>query len=95
MKLIEWTDERGYKHRAMVRDSDSSAMAQQGMGIRLDPPDVEQIDWESVKRDLHNLLVLHSITNWEHIKSDNPFFTASLIKALKRHVITLFKETGK
>lgn len=95
MKLVEWTDDRGYKHKALVRDTDTEAMAQQGMGMALDPPDVEQIDWELVKRDLHNLLMLHGIINWESIKSDNPFFTASLIKALKRHVVALFKESAR
>ena len=92
LKTIEWTDERGWMHRALVRDDDGVTQAMAGIGISLDPPDVDHINWEGVKRDLHNLLVLHKITSWDHIKATNPHFAGVLIKALKKHVIMLFKQ---
>ena len=94
MKTIEWTDERGWFHRALVRDQDGVTQAMAGMGLSQDPPDVDRINWEAVKRDLHNLLVQHKIVNWENIRSSNNQLGGILIKALKKHVITLFKTGG-
>ena len=93
MKTVEWTDERGYDHRALVRDEDSLKVAQQGMGISLDPPPMENIDWEAVKRDLHNNLLRLGVTSWEAVRVTNQMFASALIKSLKRHVIDAFKDT--
>ena len=95
MKTVEWTDERGYDHRALIRDEDSKMVAQKGMGISLDPPDVDMIDWEKVKRNLHNLLLVHGLTSFSAVNTSRAPLGAVLIKALKREVIALFKSENQ
>ena len=57
MKLVSWTDGKGWEHRAAVRDDDDRQVAIDGQGLPMDPPDIELLDWEAVKRDLHNQLL--------------------------------------
>lgn len=65
MKRIEWVDASGYKRVSMVRDSDGPEMAE--YGLRLEPPPVDMIDWDGVKRDLHNALTVRGIVAWESL----------------------------
>lgn len=95
MKTVEWTDKDGYNHKALLRDNDPDEMAWNGYGISADPPDIEGIDWSAVKRDLHNLLLLHGITGFDSIRQGNQFFGSVLTKCLKRNVITWLKEYSK
>lgn len=91
MKTVEWTDAQGYKHRALIRDDDLPTVAYAGHGISADPPDVNRIDWETVKRDLHNLLLAHGLTTFEDVNTSAAPLGAVLIKAIKAQVIGLFK----
>ena len=54
MRKVKWTSKDGYYHCRMIRDNDPDEVVE--MGIPCDPPDINQIDWEAVKRDLNNLL---------------------------------------
>jgi hypothetical protein len=65
MKRIKWQDESGLFHYSLVRDSDSDEDYK--YGIPDDPPNINDIDWAGVKRDLHNLLVNREIINLEDI----------------------------
>jgi len=91
LKIVEWTDARGYKHRAAIRDGDTLADAQNGRGIPLDPPDVASIDWEAVRRDLHNHLLQLGITNFEVVRSGRSQLNSALIRTLKTHVMELLR----
>lgn len=92
MKTVEWTDAQGYNHRALIRDGDLPAVAHAGHGISADPPDVNRIDWEQVKRDLHNLLLAHKLTTFDDVNTSAAPLGAVLIKALKAQVISLYKQ---
>jgi hypothetical protein len=92
MKTVEWTDAQGYNHRALIRDSDMPSVAHAGHGISADPPDVNRIDWEQVKHDLHNLLLAHKLITFDDVNTSAAPLGAVLIKALKAQVIQLYKE---
>ena len=92
MRAVIYTDPRGYRHRAFVRDTDGDEMARSG--IPADPPDVEDIDWEYVKREIHNALVDNGLFTWNDInKSTVGFNVATSI--VKKHLSGIFHEKAR
>lgn len=90
MRLVRWTDEDGYKHLSWIRDDDTDQDAPGGLPH--DPPDVRQIDWEAIQRDLHNLLVERELLTWDDVqKKDGQLFNAALT-VLKRPLLALYRE---
>lgn len=89
MKEVIWMDETGYKHISMLRDEDSEVFAKQG--IPCDPPDVEAIDWEGVKRDLHNLLVERHMLKLADIKTSTNNLRSVAQDILFHRLVTLFQ----
>ena len=47
MKIVEWTDEKGFKRKRSIKDTDPDEMAQEG--LPLEPPDVNRLDWDNLK----------------------------------------------
>lgn len=92
MRLIKWTDEAGYDHLSLVRDGDPDDFAP--YGIPVDPPPLDLIDWEAVKRDLHNQLVGREITTWEDVQKNQNGVTNAVRSALVRRVVELFRQGG-
>lgn len=90
MKSVEWTDKDGYKHLSLLRDNDPDDLAPHG--ILRDPPDLSVIDWDAVQRDLHNLLVSKRLITWEDVQASQNGLTSSVLTALKRKIITLYRE---
>lgn len=92
MRLVKWTDQYGYKHRSLVRDADPDDMAEQG--IRQDPPSLDELDWEGVKRDLHNSLVDMELTSWREVQQRGGI-PGAILGAVKRRLISLYREAEK
>lgn len=89
MRLVTWTDQHGYKHRSLVRDGDPDEMAPQG--ILQDPPNLEGLDWEEVKRDLHNALVDTGMTSWSKVQGGGDL-RGAILSAMKRKLVYLYRE---
>jgi hypothetical protein len=66
MREVEWTDRHEYRHRALVRDTDPDSAAENG--IQQDPPDLDLLDWEGIKRDIHNAMVERRVSTWESLQ---------------------------
>jgi len=94
MRIVQWEDERGYIRRSMVRDEDPDTFAQ--AGIPLDPPDLDMIDWDWIKRELHNTLVEYELYNWDDVvKNQNGAnIQSALLRVLKRPLINLYRNGG-
>ena len=88
MRSVVWTDRSGYKHRSWVRDGDPDYMAEQG--VRQDPPSLDELDWEGVKRDLHNALVEAGIITWLDVQRGD--VRALILKAMHRRLQALYRE---
>lgn len=69
MKLVQWTDEDGWKHQSLIRDDMDDSLAYQGMPQ--DPPDLNELDCEQLFRDLHNLLVDRNLLTMEDLQGNN------------------------
>lgn len=89
MRLVTWTDQHGYKHRSLVRDDDPDEMAPQG--ILQDPPNLEGLDWEEVKRDLHNALVDTGMTSWSKVQGGGEL-RGAILSALRKKLVYLYRE---
>jgi len=95
MKTVEWTDAQGYNHRALIRNSDAPEVAYAGHGMSTDPPDINGIDWEAVKRNLYNLLLIRDLTTWEKVKRSDNHIGGVFIQALKGPVLAWLREVDK
>jgi len=91
MKTVEWTDDDGYKHKSVVRDNDDPHVALEGMGMSQDPPDVTRIDWERVKRDLHNQLVVRGLVASSDVEAQQNGVTGAVLAALRPQVLDLYR----
>lgn len=89
MKSIEWTDNNGYKHVSLVRDGDSNEDIH--MGIPNDPPNVDQLDWEIIKRDLHNELHGLKLYTWNDVQRSQQGIISAILSAIKPKLIQLYR----
>lgn len=90
MRLIFWEDERGWRHRSAVRDSDPDDFAQ--YGVYHDPPCVDDLDWDNIKRDLHNALVDRRLFEYSDITKQQDGIPSAILSVLRRRVIELYRQ---
>jgi hypothetical protein len=109
MKIVTYTDDEGYSHRAMLRDKDPDDLANR-LGIPLDPPsleDVPSIPNEEARRALHNALVARGLATYADVLAAQDGVTGAVksISAehkidkvtgalIRRHVVYLYKIGG-
>jgi hypothetical protein len=89
MRLVSWEDDRGYKHRSLIRDDDPDDMASQG--ILQDPPNLDELDWEGIKRDLHNHLVSGGLISWRNVQEIRGL-RGAILSSMKRRLVQLYRE---
>ena len=90
MKVVEWTDGDGYCHRSLIRDNDPDRLA--SSGIPLDPPDIDRLDWDGIKRDLHNTLVRGGLSTWQDVQNSQTGLVSSIVSVMKGRLINLYKQ---
>jgi hypothetical protein len=89
MKRVIWTDDKGWKHASIVKDD--AKPKDYPMGLPSDPPDINQINWENVKRDLHNLFIDRGLYSWSDIQKPSAGFENAIRGILLKELILLFK----
>jgi hypothetical protein len=89
MRLVTWEDKHGYKHRSLVRDSDPDEMGPQG--VLQDPPNLDDLPWEDIKRDLHNALVDAGLRSWRDVQ-ERRGLRGAILSAMKRRLVYLYRE---
>ena len=92
MRRIVFEDRYGKKHVSMVRDGDPDDAAPNG--IILDPPDLERLDWEEIKRDLHNALVDAGLVTWADVQRKQGLRVA-ILRAVRKKLVYLYREVDK
>lgn len=90
MKTIIWVDADGYKHRSLLRDKDPDHLAKTA-GIPADPPDLELLDWEGIKRDLNNVLVDRGLVSWSDVQAAQTGLSSAIVSVIKRRLIYLYR----
>lgn len=92
MRRVIWEDRNGYTRASLIRDGDPDEAAEHG--IPVDPPNLDRIDFEEVKRDLHNELVRRGIFTYKDVQREQRAITASITSVLKKRVVDLYKYNG-
>lgn len=94
MKLVKWTDERGRNHEALVREKDTEQDAKEGRGVSRDPPDVDLLDWDAIKRDLHNKLLATGVTSLAEVHKQQTGLRSAVTSAIVPKLLELFRNGG-
>lgn len=89
MRIVIWTDVDGYKHRSAIRDFDPDELAEHG--ISQDPPTIHDLDWEAIKRDLHNSLITRGLYDYNDVVRTQNGVTGAIISAMRGRLVTLYK----
>ena len=90
MRMVIWTDEDGYMHRSMLKDNEFDNMAPNS--TKQDPPSIEDLDWNKIKRDLHNALVGRGVFDYEDVIVQQSGVTGAILDAMRRPVLHLYKK---
>lgn len=88
MRAVKWEDKDGWKHRSLVRDDDPDSAAPGG--IPQDPPNIRELDWEGVMRDINNAFVDQEILTWADVQRTQTMKNIAT-SAIKRRLIALFR----
>lgn len=89
MRKIIWENEAGHKQVSLVRDDDPDSMA--SAGVPIGPPDLEELDWENIKRELNSMLIERGLLTWQNVQSQQNGITSVLLAVLKRPLVELFR----
>ena len=93
MKSVIWEDKHGYKHRSLIYDDDPDDAGPQG--LLTDPPNVRELDWEGVQKDLHNALVEMGAITWKDIQANSLDLRGAIYRALKTRLIELYRADAR
>lgn len=73
----------------MLRDEDPDHLAP--AGIPKDPPDIQRLDWEEIKRLIHNELVDRGLETWADVENSQNGISSSILAVLKRQLVGLYR----
>jgi len=89
MKVITF-EKNGYKYRSTMRDQD----VEPSHGILQGPPSLDELDWEGIKRDLHNGLFDAGLMSWFDIQQKQGL-PGIILGAIRTRLINLYREADK
>ena len=92
MRTVIWEDRNGYTRASLIRDGDPDEAAE--YGIPIEAPNLDYINFEEVKRDLHNELVRRGLFTHKDVQRQQRGVTASIIAVLKKRVVDTYKLNG-
>jgi hypothetical protein len=87
MRIVNFTDEKGYLRTSLIKDEDPDSMAKYGIPVEI--PDLEALDWDGFKRDLHNSLTQAEFYTLEDVMKSGQAF-APAMTVLKRYLTEVY-----
>lgn len=87
MRIVSFVDDKGYIRNVKIKDEDPDSHAK--YGIPVDIPDLESLDWDGFKRDLHNSLVQSGFYTLQDVMKSGTAFTPAMT-VLKRYLHALY-----
>lgn len=88
-KPVIYTDKNGFKRRSLVKDTDDESDGE--YGIPHGPPDVRQLDWDRIMREINNNLVSAGLFTWQDMQRSRVGIDVAT-SILKRELIALYRE---
>lgn len=92
MKTVIYIDKHGYKHGALLRDSDDESHPQ--VGIPLNPPPIDSLIKDAA-RELHNELVTRGLFTWEDIQRSQNGLTDVILAVFRRKLIEAYRNEAR
>ena len=89
MRLVQYEDERGWLHQAYITEDMPISDAEKGLPN--DPPDLDRLDWDTIKRDLNNLLVRRGLITQKDVDSCT-MLSGTILSTIMPGLIQLYKE---
>lgn len=89
MKLVDYTDQNGFKHKVLIKDGDGEEMAP--YGVPVGPPDLDALDWEYLKREMNNALFENELFTWDDVQRSQIGVQPALT-IMKRALIALYRD---
>jgi hypothetical protein len=90
MRLVTWEDEGGFIRQSYVPDDAPDEMAPSG--IAHNPPDLSEIDWKEVERDLNNALVAQGLITWQDVQRQQSSLLPIVTSVMKRRLQALYRK---
>lgn len=91
MRLVEWIDPDGYKHLSWLKDSQPDSAAPNG--LQADPPDINRLDWEEIKREIHNQMVEQRLTTWLDVQKRQNAISGIVLGVVRKPIVALYRST--
>jgi hypothetical protein len=95
MKRITFVDDDGYERAVLLPYGAPNEAVE--FGVPSEPPNLDRVDWDGVKRDLHNALMAENILTWEDVQAGQNRVSAICRRVFARRVLELYRtpEVGK
>lgn len=90
MRLVNWIDPNGYEHLSWVKDTAPPEAAPEG--IPNDPPDINRLDWEAIKRSIHNALVGQRLITWADVQKQQNAIAGIVLAEVRKPIVALYQE---
>lgn len=90
MKLVEYENKLGFRQKSLVKNGDRPEW-----GIHLSPPDVNQLDWDAIKLNLHNLLLDKDLLSIEDVQQRQQEFVSVIVTTLKKPLLRLYQQEAE
>jgi hypothetical protein len=89
MKTVTVTDHRGLRHRYAVPDD--LPEKDWPHGLKLDPPKLDELDWEGIRQDIHNALVDLGIATWRDWQKQQHRVQGAILHPILRRLVALLR----
>lgn len=93
MEHITWKDEDGLLRRSVVQSGETDGR----LGIPAGPPEVSRLDWDAIKRDLHNALAERDLWALEDVLNprNQNGVQGAILSVFRRRVMALYQEQNE
>lgn len=89
MKTVSWTDARGYERRSLLPSGEPDELAR--LGVPQDPPDLDDLDWDAIKRELHNEIVARGLFTFRDVQRSQGGLVGAAQVTLVKHLVALYR----
>lgn len=87
---VKWIDDDGYKHLSIMPQK--FKLHNPSEGFPNDPPNLDLIDWDLVKKELHNLLVDRRIVTFADLQNKNGDLANAILLVIRPKLVELYKK---
>ncbi len=91
MRLVTWYDDDGFFRQVYARDEDSDEVARES-GLGHEPPDLRQIDWDEVAKEMYNLLAQRGLITWQDIQKQDTALLSIVKSVAMMKIIALYRK---